>query len=165
MFCLGLTTNLCLAARDISLGILTPGDFVMLQALFMQIAMPLHFMGTIFREIDESHVQVEALFNILDMKSKVTEKEDAKPYDYQGGTIEFKNVNYTYEKEKGEMTDMLKNFNLKIEGGTSNAIVGPSGFGKSTIFNMIYRLLDPDRGDITFDGQNLKDLQLDTFRE
>jgi ABC-type transport system involved in Fe-S cluster assembly fused permease/ATPase subunit len=85
-----------LAARDISLGVMTPGDFVMIQALFLQIAQPLFFMGTIFRELDESHVNVMDLFNILKMTSRVVEKPDAVDYQYQGGAIRFKNVRYSY---------------------------------------------------------------------
>lgn len=166
MFSIGMTVNLMLAARDISLGVMTPGDFVMIQALFMQVAQPLHFMGTIFREVDESHVNVEELFNILEYKSRVVESPNARPLTTTIGELEFRDVQYTYTRDDDcEKETLLDQFSLKIEPGTSNAIVGPSGFGKTTIFNMIYRLLDPEKGQILIDGEDLKDLTFDSFRD
>lgn len=170
LFSLGMTVNLLLACSDIYAGNLTPGDFVMIQALFMQIAQPLHFMGTIFRNLDESQVNVEDLFLILKMQKAIIEKVDAVPYKYINGDIEFKNVQYSYVKDENKAGDVVtetlfKNINFKLKGGKSNAIVGPSGFGKTTIFNMIYRIMDPNHGEIYIDGQNIKDLTIDSFRD
>jgi ABC-type transport system involved in Fe-S cluster assembly fused permease/ATPase subunit len=170
LFALGMTVNLLLACSDISAGVLTPGDFVMIQALFMQIAGPLHFMGTIFRSLEESQVNVEDLFLILKMEKAVIEKPDAKDYVHEKGDIEFKKVRYSYEKDDNKdgkkiKETLFKNIDFKLHGGKSNAIVGPSGFGKTTIFNMLYRLMDSDSGEITFDGQNIKDLKIDSFRK
>lgn len=165
-----MTVNLLLAAWDISVGVLTPGDFVMIQALFMQIAQPLHFMGTIFRNLDESQIKVEDLFLILRMKRSIIEKPGALDYQYNGGEIELKNVKYSYlkgEDKEGEKIHetLFDGISFKLYGGKSNAIVGPSGFGKTTIFNLIYRLMDADEGEVTFDGQNVKDLKCDSFRD
>lgn len=142
----------------------------MIQALFMQIAQPLHFMGTIFRNIDESQVNVEDLFLILKMKKSVQEKKDAKDFVYKNGDVEFKNVQYSYLRDddsKGEkVTETLfDDISFKLHGGKSNAIVGHSGFGKTTIFNLIYRIMDADSGKITIDGQDLKDLKIKSFRD
>ena len=170
LFALGMTVNMLLAIADINAGVLTPGDFVMLQALFMQIAQPLHFMGTIFRNLDESQVNVEDLFLILKMKKAVTEKPDAKPYQFINGDIDFKDVKYSYVKEETKEGEeiretLFKDINFRLKGGQTNAIVGPSGFGKTTIFNMIYRIMDPDNGSVTIDGQDLKDMTIDSFRD
>ena len=170
LFAIGMTVNMLLAIADINAGILTPGDFVMLQALFMQIAQPLHFMGTIFRNIDESQVNVEDLFLILKMKKAITEKPDAKQYQFINGDIDFKDVKYSYVKDETKEGEeiretLFKNINFRLKGGKTNAIVGPSGFGKTTIFNMIYRIMDPDNGNVTIDGQDLKDLTIDSFRD
>ncbi|CAI2360125.1 unnamed protein product [Moneuplotes crassus] len=170
LFALGMTINLLLATKDIYAGVLTPGDFVMIQALFMQIAQPLHFMGTIFRNLDESQVNVEDLFLILKMQKAVKEKPDAKDYEYKKGDIEFKDVRYSYVKDetsdgKEVLETLFKDINFKLKGGKSNAIVGPSGFGKTTIFNMIYRIMDPSSGSILLDGQDLKDLKIKSFRD
>lgn len=170
LFSLGMMVNLLLACNDIYYGKLTPGDFVMIQALFMNIAQPLHFMGTIFRTLDESQVNVEDLFLILKMKKAVIEKPDAKEFEYKKGDIEFKNVKYTYVKDETKEGEeiketLFKSINFKLHGGKANAIVGPSGFGKTTIFNMMYRIMDADSGEILLDGQNIKDLKIDSFRK
>lgn len=164
-----MTVNLLLAVGDISAGLLTPGDFVMIQALFMQIAQPLHFMGTIFRNLDESQVNVEDLFMIMRMKNAIIEKPDAKPLQLSKGDINFDNVQYSYTKEekdgKNIKETLFKNISFTLKGGQTNAIVGPSGFGKSTMFNMIFRILDPDSGKVMIDGQDLKDLKINSLRE
>lgn len=170
LFALGMTVNLLLACSDIYAGVLTPGDFVMIQALFMQIAQPLHFMGTIFRNLDESQVNVEDLFLILKMQKAVKEKPDAKPYKHINGDIEFKDIRYTFVKDETRSGEeiketLFKNINFRLQGGRSNAIVGPSGFGKTTIFNMIYRIMDPDHGQVLIDGQDVKDLKIASFRD
>ena len=170
LFALGMTINLLLACNDIAAGKLTPGDFVMIQALFMQISQPLHFMGTIFRNLDESQVKVEDLFLILKMKKAVIEKPDAKDYVHKNGDIEFRDIRYTYVKDETKEGEeiketLFKKINFKLQGGKSNAIVGPSGFGKTTIFNMIYRIMDSDQGQILIDDQDIKDLKVSSFRD
>lgn len=170
LFAIGMTINLLLATKDIHAGVLTPGDFVMIQALFMQIAQPLHFMGTIFRNIEESQVNVEDLFLILKMQKAVIEKPDAKDYEFKNGDIEFKDVRYSYAKDETEdgkeiLETLFKDINFTLKGGKSNAIVGPSGFGKTTLFNMIYRIMDSTSGQILLDGQDLKDLKIQSFRD
>ena len=125
-------------------------------------------MGTVFRELDESHVNVEDLFNILRMEQKVKEKENASEYEFKGGELELKDISYSYVREEGDtqqVETLLDGLNLKMEAGTTNAIVGPSGFGKTTLFNMIYRLFDPDNGSIKLDGQDLKDMTFASFRD
>lgn len=171
LFAIGMTVNLLLACSDIYAGVLTPGDFVMIQALFMQISQPLHFMGTIFRSLEESQVNVEDLFLILKMQKAVIEKPDARDYEHIKGDIEFKNVQFSYVKNEAKegqpeiKETLFKNIDFKLQGGKSNAIVGPSGFGKTTIFNMIYRLMDSDSGQILLDGQDIKDLKINSFRK
>ena len=104
------------------------------------------------------------MFNILEQKSKIVEKPNAFPLKFEGGDIEFKNVKYAYLKDENNKELLLDGLSLKINKGTHNAIVGPSGFGKSTLFNMIFRLLDPDEGEILIDNQNLKDVTLHSLR-
>lgn len=170
MFAIGMTINLMLAVNDINAGLLTPGDFVLIQALFMQISQPLHFMGTIFRNMDESQVNVEDLFLILKMKKAITEKPDAFNYRHQYGDITFRDVKYSYVKDETKEGEeiretMFNGINFTLKGGQTNAIVGPSGFGKTTIFNMIYRIMDPDQGNVSIDSQDLKDMKIDSFRD
>lgn len=190
IFSTGLTINLILAAWDVSTGRLTPGDFVMIQALFMQLSGPLFNMGTLFREIDQSQVDVEDLFFMLKQQPLITEKENAVDFQYKGGAIELRDVAFKHlltqaanakvPKKEGNIDEMkrneylFKNFSLSIKPGTSNAIVGHSGFGKTTMINMIVsrldikflqnRIYDPAEGEVFLDGQNLKDLKFESYR-
>jgi len=102
--------------------VLTPGDFVMIQALFFQIAQPLNFMGTILRGIDESQVNSEDLFSILKMQKAVMENKDAKDYEFKTGEIEFKNIKYSYIKDETKAGEEIKEtlfegINFKLKGG------------------------------------------------
>ncbi len=96
-------------------------------------------MGTLLREVDESQVYFEEIAKILKVKPKVTEIENAKELDFKGGQIEFKDVHFKYEEGVGEQ--LFKGINFVIEKGKQTAIVGSSGFGKTTIFNLIVKNL------------------------
>lgn len=173
IFNTGLIINLLMAAFQVSSGQITPGDFVLIQTLFLALDDPLHNVGTLFREVDQCTVDSEDLYRILNSQPRVQEKADAKEYEFKGGALEFKDVSFKYEKkadaeaeaDEKEDKQILRNFNLKIEPGTANAIVGESGFGKTTIFNMMMRIYDPQKGSVTIDGQELKDLKFDSFRK
>lgn len=115
---------------------------------------------------------------MLNTKPRVQEKENAKEFEWKEGKIEIKNLafkHYDYDqkvknsdndKEKQVIEKMiLDDFSLDIKPGTTNAIVGQSGFGKTTLFNLLFRIYDPENGLIKIDGQDLKDLQFDSFRK
>jgi ABC-type multidrug transport system fused ATPase/permease subunit len=110
---------------------------------------------------------------VLNSKPKIIESPDAKDFEYKSGGIKFKDLSFkhitgTEEKEDGKVgvnnRQLLNDFNLEIEPGTSNAIVGSSGFGKTTLFNLLFRIYDPDSGTILLDDQDVKTLKFDTFR-
>ena len=116
IFSAGLTLNLLMAAHGVSTGQMTPGDFVMIQALFMQLSGPLFNMGTFFRTVDQSSVDVEDLFFMLNQKPVVKEIEGARDFDYKSGTIEFKNLgfkHYIYNQHDGERKDQ-ESFDEKL---------------------------------------------------
>lgn len=143
---------------------MTPGDFVMIQAIFLQLSGPIGNMGFAFREIDQSSVDLEDLFHMLQQKPLVSEAPDAKEFEFKGGQIQFKNCNfshYTMEtNKKDDGTDereliekpIINDFSLDIKAGTTNAIVGQSGFGKTTLLNILYRIYDPQDGSVMIDG-------------
>jgi ATP-binding cassette subfamily B protein len=140
IFTSGLIVNLIFSALDCYAGVMTPGDFVMLQALFLQIATPLNLLGTMFREVDDSFVQFEDIKKILNTKPRVFDKEDAKDFEFKEGKIEFKNVSFSFSPEKKESVYLLKDLSMTIEPHKQTAIVGSSGFGKTTILNLIVSL-------------------------
>eukprot|EP00347_Sterkiella_histriomuscorum_P008473 403344961 len=159
VFSVGMTVNLLMAARDVSLGIFTPGDFVMLQTLFIQLAGPLFNMGTLFREIDQSQVDVEDLYLMLRTVPRIQEKVDAKDLQFQQGKIELRNVSFKHyidqnkdEKDSNSFQErfLFQNLSIEIQPGTTNAI------------NRIY---DPHEGQILIDDQDIKDLKFHSYRK
>ena len=143
----------------------------MIQALFLQLAGPLHNVGTLFREIDQSTIDIEDLYILLNSNPRVKEKDNAQDFEFKEGKIKFQNVKFQYENaktgdaEKEPNKVLYEDFNLEIEPGTSNAIVGESGFGKTTLFNLMLRIYDPVEGKVTIDDQDVSDLKFDSFRK
>ena len=102
---------------------------------------------------------------------KVVEKPDAVDFKFEKGSIEFKGLAFGHKKEKknerdeSEIDFLFKDFDLSIEAGTTNAIVGPSGFGKTTLLHILFRIYDPVHGSMKIDGQDVRDLKLTSFRK
>ena len=166
IFSVGLGINLLLSGYHCINGFLTPGDFIMLQTLFLQVWGPLSYLGTMFQQIEEAHIYLEEIIRIMGLTPKVAEIEHPIQYAGRGGSIEFRNVYFGYDKGNNEeREELFADLNFQIEAGKQTAIVGPSGFGKTTIFNLIFRLFDPDSGDIFIDNQNIRDLKQKSFRE
>jgi ATP-binding cassette subfamily B protein len=157
-----------MAALDVSNGVMTAGDFVLVQAYFMQLSGPIFNMGVMFREVAQTSVDLEDLTAMLERVPKVQEKPDAVPFEYQQGGIELQNVTFGHKlenKDDESQNYLFKDLSLKIEPGSHNAIVGPSGFGKTTILHLLFRMYDPEQGSVLIDGQDIKNLKLDSFRQ
>ncbi|CAD2216034.1 mitochondrial ABC transporter ATM [Angomonas deanei] len=155
--------SLYLCTTSVLAGAMTVGDLVLVDALLMQLYLPLSYLGMIYREIQTSTQNMQAMILLLDQKSTVTESEDATPFQYKNGTIELRSVGFEYKKDDGRR--VLHNLSLTIPGGSTVAFVGPSGSGKSTIFRLLFRFFDPTSGEILIDGQPLHKVQLDSVRE
>jgi len=155
--------SLYLATCGVMTGALTVGDLVLIDALLMQLYMPLSYLGMIYREVQASTQNMQAMIALLNQQTQVTDASDAKPYEFVNGTIELKDVCFQYKQDDGRT--VLHNLSLIIPGGKTVAFVGPSGSGKSTIFRLLFRFYDPNSGDILFDGQSLSKLQLATVRK
>ena len=158
---LGVTLMLVLAAFDIRNGDMTVGDFVVVNTYLLQVAIPLNILGTVYREIRQSMVDMENLFALVDEKTDVADASDAMPLRHEGGVIEFQDVSFSYETNR----TILKNINLAVDAGTTTAIVGPTGSGKSTISRLLLRFYDPQAGRILIDGQDLRALTQHSLRE
>ncbi|MGB1447436.1 MAG: ABCB family ABC transporter ATP-binding protein/permease [Arenicellales bacterium] len=158
---LGVTLMLVLAAFDIRNGDMTVGDFVVVNTYLLQVAIPLNILGTVYREIRQSMVDMENLFALVDEETDVADASDAKPLRHEGGVIEFQDVSFSYEANR----TILKNINLAVDAGTTTAIVGPTGSGKSTISRLLLRFYDPQAGRILIDGQDLRALTQHSLRE
>ncbi|WP_108683315.1 ABC transporter ATP-binding protein/permease [Methyloceanibacter sp. wino2] len=160
IFSTGMVVCMLLAARDVSQGILTVGDFVMINAILIQLFMPLNFMGMVYREIKQGLVDMETMFALLKEPAEIVDHPDAKPLHVDNGAIAFKNVSFAYEPGR----PILKDISFEVPPGKMVAIVGPSGAGKSTISRILFRFYEVNQGEVTIDGQNIQDVTQRSLR-
>ncbi len=160
---LGMISNLTMGIYDCYNGVLTPGDLVMLQTIYTQIMIPLNFVGTILRDADESRVKLQYAVGMMEESEK--ERGNKPMFEFKGGRVEFENVGLNfYSGVDNKEKVVLKDMNAVFEKNTMNAIVGFSGQGKTTVFNLIYKFYDPVSGRIVVDGQDIKDVDEDSYR-
>lgn len=160
IFTFGLGATMVMCAYGIRAGTNTVGDFVMINAMMIQLYQPLNFMGMVYREIKQAVIDIETMFTILSRNPEIKDKPDAKPLDIRAGSIRFENVNFAYEPAR----PILKGISFEVPAGRTVAIVGPSGAGKSTISRLLFRFYDITGGRITIDGQDIRDVQQETLR-
>ena len=160
IFTAGLTACMVMAVGDIRAGRNTVGDFALINAMMIQLYVPLNFMGFIYREIKQSVTDLEQMFKVLGEDPEIADDTDARPLAVSGGTIRFENVSFAYDPER----PILKGVSFEAPAGKTIAIVGPSGAGKSTISRLLYRFYDVGSGRITIDGQDIRRVTQESLR-
>ena len=154
IFSVGLTAVMAMSALAVRAGTATVGDFVMINALMIQLYMPLNFIGSSYREIKQGLIDVEQMFSLLRVNAEIADRPGAKPLTVTAADVVFDQVNFSYDPER----PILKNLSLRVPPGKTVAIVGPSGAGKSTISRLLYRFYEADSGRILIDGQDIADV-------
>ncbi|MCE9650395.1 MAG: ABC transporter ATP-binding protein/permease [Parvibaculum sp.] len=160
IFTVGLTTLMLMAAQGVVAHNLTVGDFVMVNAYMIQISIPLNLLGTVYREIRQALIDMETMFDLLEISTEVEDAPGAHPLRVGGGDIVFENVSFAYDAERGILDDI----SFHIPAGRTLAIVGPSGAGKSTISRILFRFYDISGGRVLIDGQDIRDVTQKSLR-
>ena len=160
IYAVGLTVVMVMSALSVRAGTSTVGDFVMINALMIQLYMPLNFIGSSYREIKQGLIDVEQMFTLLKVNAEIRDKPGAKPLEVQQAEVVFDHVNFAYDPER----PILRNLSLRVPPGKTVAIVGPSGAGKSTISRLLYRFYDVSSGRILVDGQDISEVTQTSLR-
>jgi ABC-type transport system involved in Fe-S cluster assembly fused permease/ATPase subunit len=160
VFTLGLAGAMVMCAYDVRAGTQTVGDFVMINAMMIQLYQPLNFMGMVYREIKQAIIDIENMFAILSLKPEIEDRPGAAPLKVAHGSIRFEDVTFAYDPDR----QILKGISFDVPAGRTVAVVGPSGAGKSTISRLLFRFYDVTGGRILIDGQDIRDVTQKSLR-
>jgi ATP-binding cassette subfamily B protein len=160
IFTLGLTAVMAMSISGIRAGHNTVGDFVLVNAMMIQLYQPLNFLGMVYRDIRQAKIDLEMMFDILAQHPEIADEPGAKPLLVTGGHLRFENVFFHYDPDR----EILKGVSFDVPPGRTVAIVGSSGAGKSTISRLIFRFYEPSSGRITIDGQDIDAVTQNSLR-
>jgi ATP-binding cassette subfamily B protein len=158
---IGLVLIMIMAGSHVRDNILTIGDFVALNAFVLQVYIPLNFLGFAYREIKIALVNMEHMFELLDVPQDIQDIDNAPDIEFRSGHIQFDDISFAYEERR----PILKGVSFTVPAGKTIAIVGSSGAGKSTISRLLFRFYDPTSGAIKIDDQDIKLVRQDSVRQ
>ena len=158
---IGVTIIMIFASSGVVDGSLTLGDLVLVNALMLQLFVPLNTLGIVYRQITYALADMNMLLKLLDEKIEIVDNEKAQDLVVKTGNIKFKDVSFSYNQNRS----ILKDISLEIPAGKKVAIVGPSGSGKSTIGRLLYRFYNVSDGTISIDDQNISNCSQYSLRK
>ena len=161
IFSMALMVVMILCVMGIRDGRNTLGDFVLINAMMIQLYQPLNFMGMVYREIKQANIDIESMFQILGQNPEIQDRPNALPLVITKGDVAFDNVHFAYDVKR----PILKGISFTVPAGKTVALVGPSGAGKSTISRLLFRFYEPQAGRITIDGQDIRDVTQRSLRD
>ena len=161
IFTIGLTAVMAMCVQGIREGRNTIGDFVLINAMMIQLYQPLNFMGMLYREVRQALIDIEAMFGILEQNPEIQDRPDATPLIVADGRLAFEDVHFHYDPRR----EILKGVSFEVPAGKTVAVVGPSGAGKSTLSRLIFRFYEPQKGRITVDGRDIAGVTQRSLRD
>ena len=157
---IGMTLLMFFAADKVIEGSMTLGDLVLINAIMLQLYMPLHFLGFVYREIKHALADMEQMFLLLNENREIQDKPDAQVLEIKNASVRFDHVNFSYEPNR----QILFDISFDIPAGQNIAVVGHSGSGKSTLARLLFRFYDVQSGSITIDQQDIRDITQQSLR-
>jgi ABC-type transport system involved in Fe-S cluster assembly fused permease/ATPase subunit len=157
---IGITILMLMASNGVVTGTMSIGDLVLVNAFLIQLYMPLHFLGFVYREIRHSLADMERMFSLLNQPEEVIDKPDATELVVGQGAIRFEHVDFSYDGKRR----ILEDVSFEIPAGHKVAVVGASGAGKSTLSRLLFRFYDVNAGRITINGQDIRDVTQQSLR-
>lgn len=160
IFGIGMAAMMVMSAMAVQRGEQTLGDFVFINAMLMQLSVPLNFIGFVYREVRQGLTDIEQMFDLLEVDAEVKDRPGARDLAVGDGAVRFENVHFRYDANR----PILKGISFEVPAGKTVAIVGPSGAGKSTISRLLFRFYDVQEGSVTIDGQDVRDVTQRSLR-
>ena len=160
IYSIGLAIVMVMCVYDIRAGRQTVGSFVMVNAMMIQLYVPLNFLGFIYREIKQALLDIESMFAVLARDPEIKDRPGALDLVVSGGTVRFEDVRFSYEGDR----EILKGVSFEVPAGRTLAIVGSSGAGKSTLSRLLFRFYDVSSGRILIDGQDIRTVTQSSLR-
>ena len=161
IFSVGLAVIMVMCIQGIRAGRNTVGDFVLVNAVMIQLYQPLNFMGLVYREVKQAIIDIELMFAILEQAPEVEDRPGAAPLRVTEGRLRFDDVVFGYDSNR----TILRGVSFEVPPGRTVAVVGPSGAGKSTLSRLLFRFYEPQAGRITIDGQDILDVTQASLRD
>lgn len=161
IFSTALTAMMYMTCQGLVGGTMSVGDLILVNQLVFQLSVPLNFLGSVYRDMNQALLDMETLFDVREHPVHIKDSPDAKPLQIKNGDIRFENVCFEYRPG----VPILQNASFTIPGGTKAAFVGPSGSGKSTILRLLFRFYEPTSGKIYIDDQEIRSVTLSSLRQ